>query len=227
MSPSTVGTVWAALGAVASLVAVGPGLRTAIAHRESDNGLSFGVLAIGVAIWGGTAAFRPFSPEPMTQAYFYLLSLVGASVAGLGWFLFASTAHSTPATLSHPAVYAGVALVVGANVGLVVTTPIHGVYWDGIAETATAFGTNAVVPTTAYWAHTLLVAGLFAAGVWLFARSRGSRRDRRFARAYAGCAAAVALGVVGSNVAVPGSGAATPVVASGLLVVGVVQARSS
>lgn len=227
MSPSTAGTAGAALGALAALVAIGPGLRTAIAHRESDNGLSFGVLAIGVAIWGGTAAFRPFSPEPMTQAYFYLLSLVGASVAALGWFLFASTAHSTPATLGHPAVYAGVALVVGADVGLVVTTPVHGLYWGGMAETATAFGTNPVVPTPAYWAHTLLVAGLFAAGVWLFARAQGSRRDRRYARAYATCAAVVAVGVVASNVAVPGSGSVTPVVASGLLVVGVVQARSS
>lgn len=226
MSPSTVGTVGTVLAGLASLVAVGPGLRTAIAHRESDNGLSFGVLAIGVAIWGGAAAFRPFTQEPMTQAYFFLLSLVGASVAGLGWFLFASTAHSTPATLGRPAVYAGVALVVGANVGLVVTTPIHGLYWGGVAEITTAFGTNAVLPTTGYWAHTLLVAGLFAAGTWLFARSEAPPRDRRYALAYAGCAAASALGVVGSNVAVPGSEVVTPVVAAGLIAVGVAQARS-
>lgn len=227
MSPSTMGSVAAAFGAFAALVAVGPGLRTAIAHRESDNGLSFGVLAIGVAIWSGTAAFRPFAPEPMTQAYFFLLSLVGASVAGLGWFLFASTAHSTPSTLSRPPVYAAVALVVGVDVGLVVTTPVHGLYWGGLAETTTVFGTTAVVATAGYWAHTLLVAGLFTAGVWLFARSRGPRRDRRCALAYAGNAAAVTLAVVASNVAAPGSGAAAPVLASGLLVVGVVQARPS
>lgn len=227
MVPSTAGLFGVVLGAVAAIAAGGPGIWMAITHRESDNGISFGVLALGVVIWNVACVFQLLTQEAIVQTYFLILSLVGASVTGLGWFLFASTARSTSDVLSLRSIYVFIALAVGLNIGLVVTTPLHELYWSGLSDTTTAFGTTTIVPTTSYWLQTFLVAGLFLAGVWLFAKSNGSRQDRSHGLAYALCGICVTVIVLMSNLMTPGTGILAPVLASGLVSIGIVQAHRS
>lgn len=227
MTPSTVGWLSAVVGVLAAVAAGGPGILTAISHRESDNGLSFGILAVGITMWNVTAVSQLLAQETIVQAYFFLLSLVGASVAALGWFLFASTASSTPEILSQRAVYSFVALAVGLNVGLVVTIPMHNLYWSGLLDSPSLFGTAFIVAGTSYWLHTFLVAGLFLTGGWLFAKSNGSQQDRSHGLAYAVCGITVTVTILMSNSMTPGTGILAPILASGLVCIGVVQSYRS
>lgn len=158
MEPSAVSVFGVIVGVAAAGVAAGPGIRTAITHRRSDNGIAFGILAVGVAIWTVAGVCQLVAQETIVQTYFLVVSLVGASVTALGWFLFASTARSTPERLSRRSIYAGVALVIGLNIGLIATIPMHDLYWSGVTSGSTEATRGGV--ETGYWAHTLLVAGL-------------------------------------------------------------------
>lgn len=224
MAPSTASIVTAALGTIAVVVAAGPGLWTAITHRDSDNGLSFGLLTVGVAVWNGTTILQVLAQEVAVQTYFLGLSLVGTAMTGLGWVLFASTAHSTPRHLERRSVYVLAALAVGLHSGIAVTAPIHELYWSGIADAIAAYGVTTVIATTGYWVQLAAMIGLFGVGSWLFALPPQRSTERRYSMAYTGCGIAVALTLLVSSAMAPGAGVLAPLVATGLVVIGVVQA---
>lgn len=224
MTPSAVSVGSVLVGIVAAGVAAGPGIRTALSHRGSDNGLAFGLLAGGVVIWTLTGVGQLLAHEPLIQTYFLLLSLIGASVTSLGWFLFASTARSTPTQLSQRLIYLGVALAVGLNVGLIVTIPIHELYWRGLADAASMGEPSLRAVAPGYWIHTLLIAGLCLAGSWLFANAMGTHQDRIHGVAYASCGIAVTVSILMGNVTTPGSGMLAPILAAGLVCIGIRQA---
>ena len=222
MEPSAVSVFGVIVGVAAAGIAAGPGIRTAITHRRSDNGIAFGILAVGVVIWAVAGVCQLVAQEAIVRTYFLVLSLIGASATALGWFLFASTARSTPERLSRRSIYAGVTLVVGLNIGLIVTIPIHDLYWSGVTG-ASMEATRSVVET-GYWVHTLLVAGLCLTGSWLFAKVQGNRQDRIHGLAYAICGITVTVTILMSNSTTPGSGMLSPILAAGLVCLGIVQA---
>lgn len=217
-------TVWLLVGgAVVAAVATYPFTAVGIAYRRRDNGLAYLVLVIGLGLWNGMFAAQYVAAEPMVNVFFYSLSMVGAQLAGLGWFLFASTASSTPEIPRKRVVYGLVGLLVGLGVVLTVTTPVHALYWSLPAGGPTTFAV--VVPEPGYWLHALLLAALFGGGTAVFAVAwrRGSPAD--YTRTYALVGAATTVAVLGSAVLAPGGLSVAPHLAVGLPAVGWLQVR--
>lgn len=213
------------LAGVAVLVALStvPYVATAIAYRRRDNGLAYLLLVLSVGVWNGMFAAQLLGPEPRVKAFFYSLAVVGASLAGLGWFLFAATASSTPDVPGHRLAYGTAAVLVGTTIALVVTSPVHALLWTLPAAGADdAFAV--VVPTVGYWLYTLLLVALFGAGTVLFALASRAAVGDRYPRAYVVAGAATIVAIVASNVLAPGGLTAAPVVAGGLTTLGWVQA---
>lgn len=205
--------------AVASTV---PYTMTAIDYRTRDNGLSFLLFVGGVGVWNAMVVVQLIAPEPTVKLFFVGLSVVGAVIAGLGWFLFATTASSTDQRFDRQWVYGVVSVLGGVDIALAVIAPVHDFYWVG--ATGGLYEFAIITPAAGYWFHTTVLAGLFVAGGWQFARAWRRGVNVTYTRAYALGAAVTALAVVFSNGLVPGGPNVGPIVAASLTTVGWIQA---
>lgn len=218
-SPATWALTAASVVAAASTY---PYVATAIAYRRRDNGLSYILLVLGVGVWNGMFAAQVLSSRPLVQTFFLALAIVGGLLAGLGWFMFAGTASSTPMVPNQRLLFGGAAVLVGLDVALAVTAPVHDFYWVPAQGTA-AYGV--VEPRLGYWLHTQLILLLFAAGTVLFAAAWKEGSGLPYSRAYTVAGTATLMAIVGSNVLAPGGLPLAPVAAAGLTTIGWVQAR--
>ena len=216
--------VLCAVGFVAAALAVYPYTATAIAFRGSDNGLAYILLVMGVGVWNAMFAAQLLDADPTVKGFFLTLSIVGASLAGLGWFLFAGTASSTIAVPHHRLAYGLAALFTGVNISLVMTNPAHGHYWTLPAETGPS-PFVAIGPEPLYWFHTLFLVVLFGAGTALFAEAWRAGVKPRYSRAYAIAGTITVLAVVANNVVMPGGISVAPLAAASLTTIGWFQAR--
>lgn len=201
-----------------------PYLATAIAYRRRDNGLAYIVLIMGVGVWNGTFAAQLLSSDPFVEGYFLSLSTVGGLLAGLGWFLFAHTASSTPTVQQVRSVYGVLAVVVGTGIVLAITTPVHSLYWT----TTTAAGPipfATIVPAVGYWLHTLILVGLFGGGTILFGLAWRNGVDIVYTRAYTLFGSLTCVALVASNVLLPGGATLAPLAAGCLSTTGWIQAQ--
>jgi hypothetical protein len=176
----------------------------------------------GVGVWNAMVVVQLLAPEPEVKVFFLALSVVGAVLAGLGWFLFASTASSTSPRANRRSVYVTVSVLGGLDIGFAVTAPVHDLYW--VAATGGTFDFAAVTPGVGYWLHTALLAGLFGAGAWLFGQAWRRGANVEYSRAYAIVGAFAVLAVVGSNVVWPGGRGIAPHAAAALTTIGWFQA---
>lgn len=209
--------------ALASLTAF-PYVATAIAYRRRDNGLAYILLALGVGVWNGMVAAQALSADPLVGTFFLALSIVGALLAGLGWFLFAGTASSTPLVPNQRLLYGGAAVLVGIDIAVAVTAPVHDFYWVPVAATAEATPFVAVAPRLGYWLHTQLLLVLFLAGTVLFAGAWRGGTGLPYSRAYTVGGAATVVAILGSGVLAPGGLTVAPLAAAGLATIGWLQA---
>lgn len=214
-----------ALVAASGLAAIStyPFVATAIAYRRRDNGLAYILMVLGVGVWNGMFVAQVLSDEPLVQTFFLALAVVGGLLGGLGWFLFAGTASSTPFVPNERTVYGVAAVLVGLDVALAVTAPIHDFYWVTATGTSTSFAS--IGPRIGYWLHTQLVVLLFAAGTVLFAVAWREGRSVEYARAYTVAGSATVFAILASNVITPGGLSIGPVMAVSLTSIGWVQAR--
>jgi hypothetical protein len=214
----TVFATGAFLGALTTYIYVSTGL----AYRHRDNGLAYLLFVLGVGIWNGMFAAQFLGSAPMVDQFFFSLSMVGALLASLGWFLFASTASSTPDIPAQRLVYGAAAVTVGLAITMLVTAPVHSFYWtmDATPSLLADF-----TPKVGYWVHTGLLMGLFGAGGVLFAAAwhRGERLT--YTRAYVTVGGATVAALLGSHVLTPGGMTVAPLVAVGLTTVGWLQAK--
>jgi|GEM_PF-1808399 len=224
VAPSPLVWVLAAAAVVASLAAY-PFVATAIAYRRRDNGLAYILLVLGVGIWNGMFAVGLFAAEPLVRTFFLALALVGSLLAGLGWFLFAATASSTPNVPNERLVFGIAAVLVGLDIALAITAPIHDFFWVATATVAASPTVSPVVPRLGYWLHTFLLVLLFGAGTVLFSAAWRAGERVQYSRAYT-VAGAVTVGtVVASNVLAPGGLTVAPLAAASLSTIGWIQAR--
>lgn len=203
--------------------AVYPWVATAIDYRRRDNGLAYILLVLGVGVWNGMVAVQVVAGAPLVKSFFVALANVGALLAGLGWFLFAGTASSTSAVPNERLLYGAAAVLVGLDIAVAVTAPVHGLYWGVPATADAAF--VAVAPRPGYWLHTGLLLLLFGAGTGLFGSAWRSGTNVTYSRAYAIGGTVTVLAVLASNALAPGGLTAAPLAAAGLATLGWVQAR--
>ncbi|SEV81668.1 histidine kinase N-terminal 7TM domain-containing protein [Natrinema salifodinae] len=214
-----------ASGAVLVALSIYPYTATAIAYRGSDNGLAYILLVMGVGIWNAMFAAQLLDQDPLVKGFFLSLSIVGASLAGLGWFLFAGTASSTTTVPNHQLIYGISAVFVGINIFLVITSPAHELYWVALAET-TAFPAFAeITPKPLYWLQTVFLIVLFSAGTTLFAEAWKSGISTRYTGAYMVGGISTIVALVGSNLVYPGGMTVAPLAAAALTTVGWLQAN--
>ncbi|MFP4628908.1 MAG: histidine kinase N-terminal 7TM domain-containing protein [Halobacteriales archaeon] len=216
-----------ALGVLAVLVLLStyPYGATAIEYRHRDNGLAYLFMLLNVGVWCALFAAQLLAETTLVAGFFYSLSMVGALLASLGWFLFAATASSTPTLPRHRSIFGIVAVLVGADIALVVTSPIHELMWT-ISEPAGAHSGFAVVnPHLGYWFHIQLLVLLVAGGAILFAIAWERGVNQRYSSAYVITAGALIGGLVLSAVLVPGGFSVAPVLAGGLTTIAWVQAN--
>lgn len=219
IAPITAVLALLSLVVVASTV---PYAMTAIDYRRRDNGLAYLLFVTGVGVWNAMIVAQLLAPEPTVKVFFLALSVVGAVQAGLGWFLFAATASSTDPRFDRPWIYGAVSVLGGIDIALAVIAPVHDFYWvdatGGLYEFAT------VTPAVGYWFHTALLAGLFAAGGWLFVDALRRGTNVTYTRWYVVGAVATAGTVVGSSVVAPGGLGVDAIVVASLTTVGWLQA---
>lgn len=214
-----------AVGAVLAVVSHVPFGATAMRYRHRDNGLAFLLLVLGAGLWNGMFAAQTLSPDPTVKVFFLSLTVVGSLLAGLGWFLFATTASRTTDVLSTPAVYATIGVVAGLDVIFAITAPAHSLYWS-IPETMPAsLGFAVVVPHVGYWLHVGVLVGLFAAGAVLFAGAWEAELDVTYTRNYALLGTATVVAVVAGAIFAPGGLSVASLLAATLPAVGWLQAR--
>ena len=218
---SPVTAVFATFGSLAVATTV-PYLVAAIEYRRRDNGLAYLLLVSGVGVWNAMTVVQLLTPDPVVKVFFLGLSVVGAVLAGLGWFLFATTASSTDQDLNRSWVYAAVSVLGGVDIVLAVTTPVHDLYW--IASTGAPTGFAVITPAAGYWLHTGLLGGLFAAGAWLFLGSWQRGTNVAYSRAYAVVGTLTAFVLVLVSIVAPGGIALAAITAAGLTTIGWVQA---
>lgn len=222
MSLSPVAWGLTAASAIAALSTY-PFVATAIAYRRRDNGLSYILLVLGVGVWNGMFAVRVLSTRPLVQTFFLGLAIVGGLLAGLGWFMFAGTASSTPRVPNQSLLFSGAAILVGIDITLALTAPVHDLYWLPAAGDAPA-AFAAVEPRLGYWLHTQLLLLLFAAGTVLFAAAWNDGSGLPYSRAYTVAGTITCMFIVGSNVLAPGAMPLAPVAAASLTTIGWMQA---
>lgn len=196
----------------------------AIEYRRRDNGLAYLLFVTGVGVWNAMVVVQLLSAEPIVKVFFLALSVVGAVLGGLGWFLFATTASATATVFDRADVYGTVAVLGGIDIALAVTAPLHSVYWNVGGAYGRSLGFAAVEPAVGYWLHTALLVGLFGAGTVLFADAWRGRIIARYSRIYTVVGAGTVVAIVGSNVFSPGGLGVAPLVAAGLTTVGWLQA---
>lgn len=215
---------WALVaGSALAAVSTYPFAATAIAYRRRDNGLAYILMVLGVGVWNGMFVAQLLSDQALVQTFFLALAIVGGLLGGLGWFLFAGTASSTPLVPNERAVYGGVAVLVGVDIALAVTAPVHSFYWVPATGTPSSF--VVIAPRIGYWLHTQLMFLLFAGGTYLFARAWQEGRSVEYARAYAVAGTATVFAITASNVFTPGGLSIGPVMAMSLTTIGWIQAR--
>jgi hypothetical protein len=212
-----------AAGAVGAVLSTVPFGITAMDYRHRDNGLSYILLVLGVGVWNGMFATQLLAGEPLVKTFFLTLAVVGSLLTGLGWFLFASTASRTSFVFDRRPVYATVAVLAGIDVAVVVTAPVHGVYWT-LPDAAPTAGFAAVVPRPGYWLHVAFLAGLFAAGSLLFAGAWRAGEDTGYTRAYTVAGTVVAGAVVASGFLASRGLSVVPPIAVSLTTIGWMQA---
>ncbi|MFB6174214.1 MAG: histidine kinase N-terminal 7TM domain-containing protein [Halobacteriales archaeon] len=210
-------------GAALGVLSTYPYAATAIAYRHRDNGQAYLILVMGVGLWNGMFAAQTLSADPVVKGFFLALEAVGALLAGLGWFLFAGTASSTPAVPNRRSLYGLAAVLVGGAIALAMTNPAHGLYWAATTAAAPS-GFAAVAPRLGYWLYTGLLAALFVGGAVLFGAAWRSGASVRYTRAYTVAGAATALAVLGGSLVAPGGLSVAPLVALAGSTVGWVQA---
>jgi hypothetical protein len=218
-SPVTVVTAALALAAAVTTV---PYAMTAITYRRRDNGLAYLLFVSGVGVWNAMFVVQLLAADPTVKVFFLGISVVGAVLAGLGWFLFATTASSTSGWSDRQEVYMVVSVLGGLDIVLAVTAPVHPFYW--VKAAGGVFEFAVITPAVGYWLHTALLAGLFGAGGWLFAAAWRRGTNVTFSRSYAVAGAITALAVIGSSVAAPGGQSVAPLAAAGLTTIGWFQA---
>ncbi|RQG96024.1 histidine kinase N-terminal 7TM domain-containing protein [Natrarchaeobius chitinivorans] len=215
---------WLLVGsAVGVVISTYPYLATVIAYRQRDNGLAYIVLLMGVAIWNGLFVAQALDPDPLVKGFFLTLSMVGAVLTALGWFLFASTASTTPPLSRARLLYHLVAVLVGVDILLMVTAPSHSISWTILPESGPLSTFVILSPHAGYWFHTALLIALFTAGAVLFARAWWNGIDTQYTRAYAVSGLLTAVAVLVSNSVHPGVTVA-PLAAASLTTIGCVQA---
>lgn len=216
---------WALAGAATlAALATAPFVATAIEFRRRDNGLAYIVCVLGVGVWNGMFAVQVLATDPLVRTFFLSLAIVGGLLGALGWFMFAATASSTPTVPNQRLAFGAAAVLVGLDIALAVTAPVHDVFWAPLEPAAT--GAAVVVsPRIGYWLHTQLLAVLFAAGTGLFAAGWSEDSGLPYSRYYTLAGAATAVAVVGSNLLAPGGLPVAPLAAASLTTIGWVQAR--
>lgn len=213
-----------AVGALVVVLSTVPYAATGVSYRRSDNGLAYIALVTSVAVWNGAFAAQLLTADPLVGVFFYALSAVGVALAALGWFLFATTASSTPPLPVRRAVY-GAAVLVGVDISLAVTSPAHALYWTLPPDAGAVGGFAVVVPAPGYWLHVLLVSALFAGGTLWFASVPRGDSAGRYGRAYATAGTATVAAFLGGAAFAPGGLSVAPLVAAALTTVGWVQAE--
>jgi hypothetical protein len=212
-----------ASGAIAGVLTTYVYAATGIAYRHRDNGLAYILLVLGVGVWNGLFVAQFLTQNPIVNQFFLSLTMVGALLAGLGWFLFASTASSTPVVPVRRLVYGGVAVLVGVAITLLITAPVHPFYWT---VDPTQPSTLAVIaPGPGYWLHAGLLAGLFCAGTTLFAVAWRRGKSVSYSRSYTTVGGAAVVALLGSYVLAPGGLTVAPLVGVCLTTIGWLQAK--
>lgn len=218
--------VWVlAVVASAAVVASVPYMLTAIEFRQRDNGLAYILFVLGIGVWNGMFVAQLLTPRPVIKGFFFSLAIVGSLIAGLGWYLFACTASSTPIIPNQRLVYGSIAVLVGIDIIIAVTAPAHTFYWILQPDLTNPDGFAVVAPRIGYWMHTVLTAGLFAWGATLFAQVWQSNTNVRYTRAYVVVGLVMTISIFVSNVLAPGGLSASPILAWALASIGWVQAR--
>lgn len=217
-------TLALALGALTMLILSIPFVISAIDYRRRDNGLAYMLLVTGVAVWNGMLFTQLLSPDPWIQVYFHSLSVVGAVLSGLGFFLFATTASSTGDYLSRRGLYGAVGIFGGLDIVFAVTAPVHGFYWSMVGRDTGIVGFAVINPELGYWFHTVLLGSLFGAGAALFLNAWLDQPADRYRLAYVIAGTATATSIVLSNVAAPGGFGVASLAAGSLTSIGWLQA---
>lgn len=202
-----------------------PYVSTAIGYRNRDNGLAYLLMLMGIGIWNGMLAVQVIDSRFLIDQFFYALSILGALIAGLGWFLFASTASSTRDIPHSGPVYGVVSILVGLDIVLALTAPVHDVYWADPALIPAVSGFAVVSPRLGYWLHTAFLAGLFGVGTLLFVDAWMDGKGDQYVRAYSVLGIVTVVAILASNILAPGGLTVAPFVAVGLNTVIWVQAR--
>lgn len=214
-----------AVGGLIVALSIYPYTATAIAYRGSDNGLAYILLVMGVGVWNAMFAAQLLDPETLVKGFFLSLSIVGASLAGLGWFLFAGTASSTTTIPRHRLAYGLAAILVGVNIFLVITSPTHELYWQSLSAASTTASFTEIEPHLLYWLYTLFLAGLFGAGTLLFCEAWRAGISPAYTRAYTVAGTVTVLAILGSNVVAPGGVSIAPLAGATLTTIGWIQAN--
>lgn len=214
--------------AVAALGGLGttyPYVATALEYRASDNGLAYILTLMGLGIWNGMLALQLVDSRIMVDQFFHAMAILGALLAGLGWFLFAGTASATRDLPGAGLLYGIAAVAVGLDVVVALTTPIHDLYWLLPVAVSPDQTFAAFEPQIGYVIHSLFLALLFALGTALFADVWATGNDDEYVRAYTVVGIITVVAILGSNLLVPGGFTVASIVAVGLSTIAWVQAR--
>lgn len=211
-------------GAILGIVSSPFYVATTLNYRQRDNGLAFILFVLGMGVWNGMFIAQLFGQNILIKEFFLSLSIVGALLAGIGWFLFAGTASSTPRIPAHRVVYGTAAVLIGIDIVLAVMAPVHPLYWMVAPESASKPFT-VIIPRIGYWLHTALLLILFSSGTVLFGAAWRAGVSSRFTRVYCLVGTVATIGILGSNVLVPGGFSFAPAIAVGLATIGWVQAQ--
>lgn len=217
-------TWFLAIGSIAVVISTIPYGLVGIDYRDRDNGLAFLLFVVGLAVWNVMFIAQLLSPVPRVKVFFLGLSVVGSVQAGLGWFLFATTASSTSRVLDRRGAYAAVGVLGGLDTVLAVTTPVHPFYWGLGTVDADPLGFASIDPAMGYWLHTAFLVGLFGTATALFLTAWWDGAGGSFARVYTLAGIGCVLLIVGSNVAVPGGLTLAPLAVAILSTAGWLQA---
>lgn len=223
MTNGTVGEpllVALALGTLTVAILSVPFALAAIDYRQRDNGLAYILLVAGVGVWNGMVFAQLLTPEPLVQVFFLALAVVGAVLAGLGFFLFATTASSTPEYLSRRSVYAVVSVLGGLDIVFAVTAPVHQFYWSAVHVEFDAYGFAIIEPGIGYLLHTALLVLLFGAGAVLFMDAWLNEPEDLYRLSYVVAGFATLVAIVGSNLLAPGGLGVASIAAGSLTSVG-------
>ncbi|MFW6448544.1 MAG: histidine kinase N-terminal 7TM domain-containing protein [Halobacteriota archaeon] len=211
--------------AVLVLLSTYPFGATAIEYRHRDNGLAYLLMLMNVGVWNALFAAQLLAETTLVAGFFFSLSMVGALLANLGWFLFAATASSTPRLPRRRSVYGVLAVLVGVDIALVVTSPVHELMWTVADPPGAHAGFAVVQPHLGYWLHVQLLVLLIVGGAILFAIAWERGVNRRYSSAYTITAGVLVGGLILSAVLAPGGFSVAPLLAGGLTTIAWVQAN--